>query len=180
MDPLIVRPYRPSDWPRLTAIHDAARMQELRLAGLEDAFLPLETAAERENLFGYTLQIAELAGEPAAFIAYTESEVAWLYVDPAFMRRGIGARLVRYMLDHTAARPVTLEVLAGNNPALALYRSQGFAEVETVTGSMPGNERLPVTVHVLSYGGASSLQHENGCRQRAGGQFFIRILLIKK
>ena len=40
MDHLIIRPCYPSDWPRLMAIHDAARMQELRLAGLEDAFLP--------------------------------------------------------------------------------------------------------------------------------------------
>ena len=156
MDHLIIRPCYPSDWPRLMAIHDAARMQELRLAGLEDAFLPLEAAAERERLFDYTLRVAELAGEAAAFLAYTKEGLAWLYVDPAFMRRGIGTRLVRYMLDHTAVRPVTLEVLAGNEPALALYRSQGFTHVETVTGSMPGNERFQVTVHVLSYG---SSQH---------------------
>ena len=91
MENLTIRPYRPEDWSRLAAVHDDARLQELRLAGLEEAFLPLEIAAERENLFDYTLRVAEWDGQIAGFAAYTEDELAWLYVDPAYMRRGIGS-----------------------------------------------------------------------------------------
>ena len=58
-----IRPYRDSDWPRLCAIHDAARKNELALAGLSDAFLPLEVAAQREGLFDYALRVAELDGQ---------------------------------------------------------------------------------------------------------------------
>ena len=46
---IIIRPYRDADWPRLCAIHDAARQTELALAGLPNAFLPLEIAAQREG-----------------------------------------------------------------------------------------------------------------------------------
>ena len=153
MEQLMIRPYQPQDWPRLAAINDAARLLELRLAGLEDAFLPLEVAAEREDLFGYTLRGAEWAGQAAAFAAYTEDELAWLYVDPAYMRRGIGSRLVRYVQANTAARPLTIEVLAGNAPALALYRAMDFQPVDARTGAMPGNEAFRVTVHVLVFNG---------------------------
>ncbi len=44
---IIIRPCRDADWPRLCAIYDAARQNELALAGLSDAFLPLEVAAQR-------------------------------------------------------------------------------------------------------------------------------------
>ena len=83
---IIIRPYRDADWPRLCAIHDAARQTELALAGLPNAFLPLEIAAQREGLFSYTLRVAELDGQAAGFAAFTNDELAWLYVDPALAR----------------------------------------------------------------------------------------------
>ena len=148
-----IRPYRDADWPRLRAIHDAARQNELALAGLSDAFLPLEVAAQREGLFDYTLRVAELDGQIAGFAAFTEEELAWLYVDPALARRGVGRALVAHALSEMS-RPVSIEVLAGNTPALALYESCGFHPTETLSGSMPGNEAFAVTVHVLELDGA--------------------------
>ena len=143
-----IRPYRNADYPRLCAIHDAARRNELALAGLSDAFLPLEVAAGREGLFDYTLRLAELDGQTAGFAAFTEDELAWLYVDPALARRGVGRALVEYALSEMG-RPVSIEVLAGNAPALALYEGCGFRRTETLTGKMPGNEDFSVTVHIL-------------------------------
>ena len=43
-----------------------------------------------------------------------------------------------------------IEVLAGNLPALALYKKFGFEVETTQSGRMPGNEEFSVTVHVLS------------------------------
>lgn len=129
-------------------IHDAARADELRLAGLERAFLPLSVAAEREGLFEYALRVAELDGQTAGFAAFTQDELAWLYVDPALSRRGVGRALVEDALTRME-RPVFIEVLAGNVPALALYRSCGFGESETASGQMPGNEEFSVTCHIL-------------------------------
>ena len=149
MDTIVIRDYRKEDWPRLQAIHDAARRDELRLAELEEAFLPLAVAAELEGLFDYTVRVACLEGTAAGFSAFAEGELAWLYVDPALSRRGIGTRLVQDALEHLG-RPVTVEVLAGNDPARLLYERCGFRWVETVSGRMPGNEAFLVTCHVLS------------------------------
>ena len=143
-----IRPYRNADYPRLCAIHDAARRNELALAGLSDAFLPLEVAAGREGLFNYTLRLAKLDGQTAGFAAFTEDELAWLYVDPTLARRGVGRALVEHALAQMG-RPVSIEVLAGTAPALALYESCGFCRAETLTGKMPANEDFSVTVHVL-------------------------------
>ena len=129
MTMLAIRKYEETDWERLQAIHDAARRNELALAGLEAAFLPL--------------------AEAAGFAAYSEEELAWLYVDPAMGRRGVGRALGRYVLERMG-RPAAVEVLRGNEPALALYRSLGFREKETVTGRMPGNEAFTVTVRCLT------------------------------
>lgn len=148
MGQLTIRPYCGQDWSRIAAIHDSARKQELAWAGLSGAFLPLETAAEREGLFDYTVQVAELDGLVVGFTAYTQEELAWLYVDPDYMGRGVGKSLVQYVLDHTA-RPLSIEVLYGNLPALGLYQSMGFALAGTVHGVMPGNEDFPVTVYCL-------------------------------
>lgn len=42
-----IRNYRESDFDAIERIHDAGRRTELRLAWLEEAFLPLRIAAER-------------------------------------------------------------------------------------------------------------------------------------
>ena len=83
MKSIQIRAYQPQDWPALCTVHDEARRQELRLAGLDEAFLPLPVAAEREGLFEYPhLDVAVHDGRPVGFCAYTGEELAWLYVAP--------------------------------------------------------------------------------------------------
>ena len=79
---------------------------------------------------------------------FSEDEIAWLYVDANYSRRGIGTSLLRYAIQFTDDE-VSIEVLAENDPAIALYLSLGFVIEETLTGKMPGNEGFPVTVHVM-------------------------------
>ena len=125
----------------------------MRAASLIDAFLPLTVAAEREGLFDYQLQVAELEGAVVGFVAYCAQEIAWLYVEPRCYRRGVGKALV------TAARQampgaITIEVLSGNQAALATYRACGFVETGAQHGRMPGNDRFAVTVQLLEHRGA--------------------------
>ena len=80
-------PYSPEFWEDIQTVHDGARIQELTHAGLEDAFLPLSIAAERENLFDYNLYIAKEKDKALGFVAFTEDELAWLYVHPAHQRQ---------------------------------------------------------------------------------------------
>lgn len=149
MESILIRDYQPEDWPRLMDIHDRARKMELKCAGLDDAFVPLEEAAVNEGLFDYTVRVALWGPDVVGFVAYTQEELAWLYTHPDHMRKGIGKALVQYVLENTRQRPLEIEVLRGNTPALSLYESLGFRSVEIVTGAMPGNERFQVTVHRL-------------------------------
>ena len=146
---LAIRPYRPEDFPGIERVHDRARRVELRYAGLEDAFLPLRIAAEREDLFAYPgLFVAELGGEIAGFAACTQEELAWLYVDPAHFRKGVGRAHAEHALQRfPGIRRV--EVLSGNAPAKALYARLGFVTAATERGRMPGNEAFSVQVDCM-------------------------------
>ena len=146
---LSIRPYHSDDWERINEIHDSARLQELKLAGIEGAFLPLSTAAEREGLVEYAVCVACLNDKVVGFTAYDDQELAWLYVDPLYSRQGIGRSLIQHVIDHTNCRPLKIEVLAGNTPAINLYHSMDFYQTRKAIGVMPGNEDWTVTVYCL-------------------------------
>ena len=146
-----IRRYRKDDWPRIREIHDLARMDELRGANLVEAFLPLEATAEREGLFDLEILVAEKDGRVHGFVAYGHGELAWLYVDPAAYRAGIGAKLASAAIAGSPHR-LSVEVLQGNDAALHFYQSIGFVESGIASGRMPGNEGYSVTVHRLHYG----------------------------
>lgn len=146
---ITIRDYRPDDWEDIQRIHDAGRRNELKLAGLEDAFLPLSVAAEREGLFDYPgFFVAEENGTAVGFAACTEDELAWLYVDPDRARRGIERRLCEYALERFPEIRY-IEALVGNEPARALYETLGFELTGTESGKMPGNEDFSVEVYLL-------------------------------
>lgn len=46
---ITIRKYMPEDWEAVAGIHDEARRVELKLAGLEEAFLPFSIASEQES-----------------------------------------------------------------------------------------------------------------------------------
>ncbi len=138
--------YAPTYWEDIQKVHDPARMQELTLAGLKDAFLPLTVAAEREDLFDYHLYVAVEENAAVGFVAFTEDELAWLYVRPDHQRKGIGRALAEFALAKMEEEEKSVEVLFGNEPAHNLYYSLGFTKETIVHGVMPGNESFPVTV----------------------------------
>ena len=143
-----LRPYLATDWPSLCAIHDQARMDELRASGLIDAFLTLEQAAENEGLFEHTVVVAEAEGRVLGFVAFSHDELSWLYVDPASYRRGVGRALLRHAIA-SCEGVMSAEVLVGNEPALRLYLSEGFQVLKRVDGRMTGNEAFAASGYVL-------------------------------
>lgn len=146
---IVIREYCPADWNSIQRIHDAGRRIELKLAGLEDAFLPLSIAAEREGLFDYPgIFVAEGDQGVVGFAACTAEELAWLYVDPLHFREGVGRKLTEFALRQFP-RIQSIEALVGNEPARALYESFGFEVSKTVCGKMPGNEDFAVEVYLL-------------------------------
>lgn len=89
---------------------------------------------ERENcLFFGAFAGTRLVGYIGATLVLDELEIFNVAVAEDFRRRGIGESLVDALMEaaHTggSAERITLEVRAGNAPAIALYEKLGFVEV---------------------------------------------------
>jgi len=149
---LKIRPYTSADWIRVCAIHDAARVDELKAAGLTEAFLILAETAENEGFHDYEIQVAEHEGNVLGFVAFSTDELAWLYVDPIFYGKGVGSALIDAALSISAG-PMIAEVLDGNHVAVAIYKKAGFIEIGRAQGHMPGNEAFAVSVTELRHSG---------------------------
>lgn len=144
-----IRPYESLDYNYICGIHDAARKMELSLASLDTAFLSFSLAAEREKFFDYPhIDVATINDGVVAFSAYTDDELAWLYVSPDMMRNGIGRKLVARALDIEPGIK-HIEALYGNEPARKLYESIVFFVQEIEEGVMPGNELYHVKVYSM-------------------------------
>ena len=147
---ITIRAYQEPDWDAVARIHDSARLDELRASVGVEAFLDLAATYESEGLFDGDVWVAELDGEVAGFIAFSDDEVTWTYVDPGAYRRGVGRALLRHVLGRASA-PVELTVLDGNTAAHELYESEGFVLQETRTGALVGNESFTATGHILLF-----------------------------
>lgn len=144
----MIRSYRETDWGDLCRIHDAARLDELRMSVGVSAFRTLAETAGSEGLFDSECAVLESKGAIVGFVAFSRDELTWLYVDPAQYRKGFGHKLLQYAIDR--AGPVfKTEVLEGNDPALALYLSVGFVIKERKVGRLTGAEAFAATGFLL-------------------------------
>ena len=143
-----IRRYEATDWNAIARIHDLARLEELRRSVGVEAFLSLEETAETEGLFAGEVWVALSEGAVAGFGALEADEVTWLYVDPERARSGIGRSLLRHLIERGGDR-IEASVLAGNDPAILLYQSEGFVIEGTKTGRLVGNEAFEATGHIM-------------------------------
>jgi ribosomal protein S18 acetylase RimI-like enzyme len=82
------------------------------------------------------------------FVAYSDEELTWLYVDPTCYRKGVGRSLVQHAVANST--PIMeIELLEGNTPALELYLSEGFKVIKRVEGQLVGNEDFAAVGLVL-------------------------------
>ncbi|MDV3348350.1 N-acetyltransferase [Leptolyngbyaceae cyanobacterium CCMR0082] len=143
-----IRSYEVTDWSRLCEIHDASRVDELTLTVGMDAFLTLGQTAKEEGLFDGQLFVAEVDNVIQGFVAYTNEELTWLYVDPKFYRKGVGRALVQHAVANSAPT-MAIELLEGNTPALELYLAEGFKVIKRIEGQLVGNEEFAAVGLVL-------------------------------
>lgn len=81
-------------------------------------------------------------------------------VYPAFQRRGIGTRMLEWLLrsaEVAGIRSVDLELRADNRRAYALYRKQGFEEMSRIDKYYGGQETAVRMVRVLRVSGMTAL-----------------------
>lgn len=134
-----VRDYRPSDWSAICRIHDRARPDELRGSFDARAFIPLAEDPESDSIQVCDMLVAEVGDTAVGFAGTDAPYLAWLYVDPAYYRRGIGRALLRRCCDRLGADAWALSC-GNNSAAISLYQSEGFVIESRFTGENAGYE----------------------------------------
>ncbi len=81
--------------------------------------------------------VAQDGDEVVAFAGIDDPYFAWLYVDPAHYRRGIGLALLRHCLDRLSKDAWTL-ACGNNTAALSLYLGEGFVVEKRFIGDNTG------------------------------------------
>ncbi len=91
-----------------------------------------ETVSEKTSSFFVADDNGELAGYIGAYFVLDEGYITNIAVLPEYRRRGIAEKLIRSLIAEAEAREasfLTLEVRAGNAPAIKLYEKLGFGRV---------------------------------------------------
>lgn len=118
-----LRPLRAEDLDAVMAI-DVASYATVWPADLVLAEVELE---DRYHLVATVHD--EVVAHGSLMFVLDEATLTTVAVDPAYRRRGIASALLAALVDDASRREVTamtLEVRAGNDAALALYRRFGF------------------------------------------------------
>lgn len=114
----------------------------------ESAPRRLALVAETSKIVPKLGRIASKVGFAIACLVGPQAELETIVVAPGVRRSGLGAALMRAMVEQLktfGATEVTLEVRASNQAAGALYRSLGFDQ----SGRRPGYYADPVEDAVL-------------------------------
>ena len=136
---------------------DDRPLADLYLASRQDAlgFLPkVHTDDEVRAWMSYVVltkldvQIAEIDGRIAGFIALERGEIEQLYIHPDFYRRGAGRALMTWAMDRTRS-DLSLHCFAANHRARRFYESFGFRPVKFGDGS--GNEEGAPDIRYVLY-----------------------------
>lgn len=135
----MIRTATVSDAPAIAAISRSARAAAM-------PWLPVLHSVEGDLTFftravtQYHVEVAEVDGAVAGFIALDDDWVDHLYIAPAHQGKGLGSAL----LTRAKARADFLQlwVFQQNIAAQGFYAKHGFAEVERTDGST-NEERCP-------------------------------------
>jgi ribosomal protein S18 acetylase RimI-like enzyme len=133
-----IRSYRSDEWMAMCEIYNLSKPDEL--LGVVDAgsISSLEADSGIQALFrGSQILAAQHLDCIAALGGNRGSLITWLFVHPAFPRRGVATALVRDMLARMQ-QPVTLNVMVSNIPAHALYERIGFGVERAFQGNLQG------------------------------------------
>ncbi|MHC4992806.1 MAG: GNAT family N-acetyltransferase, partial [Planctomycetota bacterium] len=134
-----IRDYEADDWSAICRVHDRSRPDELRGSFDPRAFIPLAEDPGGEYIDACEVFVVEESDEIVGFAGIDPPYLAWLYVDPAHYRRGIGRALLRHCLDRLDDDAWTF-ACGNNTAALELYLGEGFVVVERFIGKNAGFE----------------------------------------
>jgi ribosomal protein S18 acetylase RimI-like enzyme len=117
---------------RIVVLQRKAYAIEAELIG-SDRIPPLHETPDQLQACDETFLGAYVEGGLAGFVSWKRDgdtlDIHRLAVDPLFHRRGVGRALVRAALEIEEAARTIVQTGAANEPAKALYRGEGFAEI---------------------------------------------------
>jgi putative acetyltransferase len=96
--------------------------------------------------------VAEVEGQVAGFIAFSDGWVNQLYIAPAHQGQGLGGRLLD--VAKTENEALQLWAFEENAPAIAFYERRGFRIVERTDGAANEARRADVRMAWRSDGAA--------------------------
>ncbi len=67
------------------------------------------------------------------------TDIINIAVDKDYQGKGIGKKLLQYLIDNTEAEKIMLEVKENNIPAIKLYESMGFKQIHIRPNYYEGN-----------------------------------------
>ena len=134
-----IRSFAPDDWGALCALYEPAARCELALSGTDPrAFRPMSEEEELDEFQHLnTAMVACLVDRVVGFVAWRDrgewrwsGYLSWLYVDPAFHRRGIGSRLLangyeKLVVLEPAQLQVMLQLPLSESPRLCGWMADG-------------------------------------------------------
>jgi ribosomal protein S18 acetylase RimI-like enzyme len=134
----------------------ASFARDLIEAGLGWSYQPQRMASMIDDPEIVTLVACE-RGKPVGFASMrfgdTRAHLVLLAVQPEHQRRGIGRRLVLWLLESARVAGITsihVELRMSNMPAFAFYRALGFAETIRVHGYYRGRETARRMIRMLA------------------------------
>lgn len=96
-----------------------------------------------QGIFICAIADGELAGYGGVWLVIDEAHITTVAVEPERQRHGIGRRLMIELLQRSKQRGMTcstLEVRAGNLPAIGLYEKLGYVVAARRKGYYPDNK----------------------------------------
>ncbi|WP_158965362.1 GNAT family N-acetyltransferase [Chachezhania sediminis] len=118
--------------------------------GYDEAFLDAcrDELALRPEDFDHDFALAEVDGVLAGLALVEtkgdEAELLSLFVDPSFIGKGVGARLLRWGIDVARAAGAARMMIQADPNAVPFYVAKGAVQVgEVPSGAMPGRS-LPL------------------------------------
>jgi GNAT superfamily N-acetyltransferase len=139
----VIRLGTPADYPAVAAVFRTASLSN---DGDRDQLLadPKYLILGSDSLEQGRTHLAEQEGAVVGFASWVPAQnsvyLEDLFVEPAWMRRGIATALVARIVGVLASRGVSSLEVTANPHALAFYRSVGFRDIGAATtdfGTVP-------------------------------------------
>ena len=101
------------------------------------------------GIFLVALAEGKVVGYGGTWIVIDEAHITTVAVDPEYRRKGIGNKIMAALLEEAEKKGATcstLEVRAGNEPAIKLYEDLGYVRSATRKRYYPDNKEDAVVM----------------------------------